>query len=111
METMTLTINEAEALVEELEKAIDEAEDHQTTMAAKTPWLDLSIHVNPHLQRTPSHKKGFFKRFFTSWTAVECDECSSMGIEQVESVVEVDGRHLCERHARVGGVTGNTADL
>jgi len=48
---IVITADEAEELISNLRRAVDEAKDHETTQAAYMPLIGLSIHVNPFLQR------------------------------------------------------------
>jgi len=47
----TLTLDEADSLIADLERAREEAEDHQFTAPVRIPFQDMLLMVNPHLVR------------------------------------------------------------
>ena len=45
-----LSLDQADKLVRELNRAMEEAKDHEMTMSACLHEIDLCIHINPHIK-------------------------------------------------------------
>ena len=48
---IVVSLDQAEELIRNLQRAVAEAKDHQTTQSAFLPLIGFSIFVNPFLER------------------------------------------------------------